>query len=175
MRDVPNRHRGLPPRTPELLYQIVRKFYRGAVSHFDLIQEKKAEVQQVLTSTAGWPDRERETAIRQALTTLFLEFHFYVTCWLQIEMALYRLAKGNDRHAKIMDNYREVLKTHVTVRHHLDDTEACVEAQRGESSSVWSGATSDLYRFGDLYFTVDQRSLDSLHTLYEAIMAEKET
>lgn len=64
MRNVQNRHSGLPPRTPEMLFNIVRKFYRGALSHYDLIQEKKAEVR------VAW-ERGRQSGddalLRQAL------------------------------------------------------------------------------------------------------------
>ncbi|MEJ8546996.1 hypothetical protein [Brevibacillus borstelensis] len=176
MRDVKNRYGGLPPRTPEMLYNIVRKFYRGAVNHYELIQEKKADVKRALAEWTGaredeWQERQQE--VNKALTTLFLEFHFYVTCWLQIEMALYRLARSDERHARIMERFRDVLGTHVNVRHHLDQTEQCVEAQwEGDSNKQrLPGAERDLYRFGETLFTVDQQSLDSLHGLYDAIMA----
>ncbi|GED52012.1 MULTISPECIES: hypothetical protein [Brevibacillus] len=176
MRDVQNRYQGLPPRTPEMLYNIVRKFYRGAVNHYDLIQEKKADVKRALAEWTGAKEDERQQrqqAVNGALTTLFLEFHFYVTCWLQIEMALYRLAKNDERHARIMEQFRGVLETHVNVRHYLEQPEKCVDAQwEGDPKNRrLPGAERDLYQFGEILFTVDNQSLESLHALYEAIAA----
>ncbi|QQE73557.1 hypothetical protein KDJ56_16865 [Brevibacillus composti] len=171
MRDVPNRYRGLAPRTPEMLRSIVRKFYRGAVSHYDLIQLKKADVRQALAQAGGSSDEESRREIARALHTLFLEFHFYVTCWLQIEMALYRLAREDERYARIMQRFGCELQTHVTVRHHLDQTEECVRAQWDEERRTWLGAERDQYRFGEILFTVDEKSLASLHELYEAVQA----
>ncbi|MFI8711924.1 hypothetical protein [Brevibacillus brevis] len=162
MRDVQNRHRNLPPRTPEMLYNVVRKFYRGAVSHFDLIQEKKQEARAALET--GDHDK-----IRAAVHTLFLEFHFYVTCWLQIELALYRLARQDERLAQVMENYRPSLVKHVAVRQLLDQTEACVEAQFQPTGDGWSSVQKDAYVFGSIIFTVDEQSLQDLHALYQAI------
>lgn len=162
MRDVPNRHRGLPPRTPDMLYNVVRKFYRGAVSHFDLIQEKKQEARKALETG----DNQR---IREALHTLFLEFHFYVTCWLQIEMALYRLARQDERFASVMEKFRPSLEKHVTVRKLLEQTEACVDAQFQPDQGGWSCVEQDTYVFDTFLFTVDEKSLRDLHALYQAI------
>lgn len=172
MRDVQNRHRGLPPRTPEMLYNIVRKFYRGAVSHYELIQEKKAEVR------AAWERCQTGTddsELRRALTTLFLEFHFYVTCWLQIEMALYRLAQGNEAQALVFERFRPSLEKHLAVREQLDQTEACVQAQCGQEGEAWSCVERDAYQFGDVTFTVDAHSLQTLHDLYQAIQSARQS
>ncbi|MGG1660098.1 hypothetical protein [Brevibacillus sp. NRS-1366] len=170
MRDVSNRHRGLPPRTPEMLYNVVRKFYRGAVSHYDLIQEKKREVH------AAW-ERSRaskdEHELRQALHTLFLEFHFYVTCWLQIELALHRLAQVDPAQARVLKEYRPILERHVAVRQQLDQTEACVLAQSLQDNGAWSCVLRDAYWFEGITFTVDERSLQELHQLFQAIQTAK--
>jgi hypothetical protein len=171
MRDVKHRYRGLPPRTPEMLYNIVRKFYRGAVSHYDLIQEKKADVR------AAWLQRGEsgsDAALRQAMTTLFLEFHFYVTCWLQIERALYRLARQDERQAEVMERFRDTLEKHVKVRELLDETEACVQVQWQHDGPGLACVERDGYTFGDVTFTVDEQSLKDLHDLYAAIMAARE-
>ncbi|MGF9819921.1 hypothetical protein [Brevibacillus agri] len=168
MRDVPNRHRGLPSRTPEMLYNVVRKFYRGAVSHYDLIQEKKREAhacwEQMQTSGDDRP-------LRAALTTLFLEFHFYVTCWLQIELALYRLARQDERLALVMDTFRAALEKHVAVREQLEQTEECVASQfaAGNSGLSCVAVERDAYLFGTFTFTVDEASLAQLHALFAAI------
>lgn len=170
MRDVSNRHRGLPPRTPEMLYNVVRKFYRGAVSHYDLIQEKKAEVHAAWESSRVTHD-DRE--LRQALHTLFLEFHFYVTCWLQIELALHRLAQQDAGQAQVLEEYRTVLERHVAVRRQLDQTEACVLAQSQHDDGDWSCVERDAYWFEGITFTVDEESLQKLHQLFQAIQTAK--
>lgn len=170
MRDIQNRHRGLPPRTPEMLYNIVRKFYRGAVSHYDLIQEKKAEAHAAwVRSQASGDDHD----LRQSLSTLFLEFHFYVTCWLQIELALYRLARENEAQAQVLEQFRPSLEKHVAVRGQLDQTEACVQAQYEEDGKDWTCIERDAYKFDGITFTVDEQSLRSLHDLYQAIQKAK--
>lgn len=166
MRDVQSRHNGLPPRTPDMLYNIVRKFYRGAVSHYDLIQEKKAEVR------AAWERKQvtgEDAELRQALHTLFLEFHFYVTCWLQIEMALFRLARQDEDQARVLERFRPELEKHLGVREQLDQTEACVEAQQRHDGPDWTSVQRDAYWFAGITFTVDEHSLQALHALYEAI------
>jgi hypothetical protein len=108
MRDVENRYRGLPPRTPEMLYNIVRKFYRGAVSHYDLIQEKKREAYR------AWEQFVRDgddAPVRDSLHTLFLEYHFYTTCWLQIDLALYRLASRDEALARVRGSLQRFWKS----------------------------------------------------------------
>lgn len=166
MRDVQSRHKGLPPRTPDMLYNIVRKFYRGAVSHYDLIQEKKEDVR------AAWERRKatgEDAELRQALHTLFLEFHFYVTCWLQIEMALFRLARQDGEQARVLESFRPELEKHLGVREQLEQTEACVEAQLLHDGPDWNGVRRDAYWFAGITFTVDEHSLQTLHALHEAI------
>lgn len=172
MRDVQNRYRGLPPRTPEMLFNIVRKFYRGAVSHYDLIQGKKEDVRRAwqicqLTGDTG--------AVREALNTLFLEFHFYVTCWLQIELALYRLTRmeGTKQLGAVMEKYHDMLEKHVLVRKLLDQTEECVEAQWNRFGPKLECVQMDAYWFDGILFTVDEQSLTALHNLYQAIMTHK--
>jgi hypothetical protein len=172
MRDGKNRYRGLPPRTPDLLFQIVRKFYRGAVSHYDLIQEKKAEVGRAYRRYRADGD---PGPLQQALTTLFLEFHFYLTCWLQIELALYRLARTEETKQleAVMERFRGVLERHIAVREQLERTEECVGMQWAQFGRQLSCVERDSYWFGGILFTVDELSLASLHSLYGAIMAQK--
>lgn len=165
MRDVENRYRGLPPRTPEMLYNIVRKFYRGAVSHYDLIQEKKLEAYR------AWEQFVRDgddAPVRDSLHTLFLEYHFYTTCWLQIDLALYRLASRDEALARVREEFAEVLEKHLAVRRQLDDPERCVQAQSGKFPD-WSCVKEDGYWFEGIRFTVDDESVQSLHRLYQAI------
>lgn len=166
MRDVSNRHNGLPPRTPDMLYNVVRKFYRGAVSHYDLIQEKKSDVRAAWERSLTTKD---DGELRLALHTLFLEFHFYVTCWLQIELALYRLAKQDAAQAVVLERFRPILERHVAVRAQLDQTEACVTAQAVRDAGAWTCVQQDAYWFDGISFTVDQESLQDLHQLFEAI------
>ncbi|MFY0542898.1 hypothetical protein [Brevibacillus sp. H7] len=172
MRNVPNRYRGLPPRTPEMLFNIVRKFYRGAVSHYELIQDKKAEVRRAWENYRTTGESER---VEQALTTLFLEFHFYVTCWLQIDLALYRLMRleGTKQLTEVMEPYRDVLEKHLSVREQLDRTEACVQAQWEHFGQQLACVEMDAYWFEGIVFTVDEDSLAALHGLYEAIMKHR--
>lgn len=167
MQDVSNRHSSLPPRTPEMLYNIVRKFYRGAVSHYDLIQEKKDEVRTAWERLQAGGD---DAQLREAMHTLFLEFHFYVTCWLQIEMALFRLAKQDVGQAAVLARFRTELERHVSVRSQLDQTAVCIEAQLMHSGPEWTCVKEDAYWFEGISFTVDERSLQALHALYEAIL-----
>jgi hypothetical protein len=171
MRDVSNRYQGLPPRTSDMLFNIVRKFYRGAVSHYDLIQEKKAEVRAASEYSQGGMD---DADLRRALTTLFLEFHFYVTCWLQIELALYRLAKKHEDLAVVRDVFQPVLERHLAVREQLEQTEACVDAQFIPKGTIATIIDQDAYRFGEMTFTVDEQSLQSLHDLYQAIQTARQ-
>ena len=169
MRDVENRYRGLPHRTPEMLFSIIRKFYRGAVSHVELIQEKKAEVYR------AWQQFQRDgddLPLRQSLHTLFLEFHFYTTCWLQIDLALYRLAVQQPEAARVREAFCEPLEKHLAVRRQLEDPERCVRAQ-ADLPGGWSCVGEDAYWFGDVRFSVNDESLRSLHDLYEAIQAAK--
>lgn len=171
MRDVQNRYRGLPPRTPDMLYNIVRKFYRGAVSHYDLIQEKKSEARAAWERTRISQD---DTELRQALSTLFLEFHFYVTCWLQIELALYRLSKQGEALTRVREQFQEVLEKHLAVRDQLEKTEACVQKQFDHYGKEWSCIERDAYWFDTFSFTVDEHSLQSLHDLYHAIQLARQ-
>lgn len=174
MRDVKNQYRGLPPRTPDMLFNIVRKFYRGAVSHYDLIQEKKADVVRAYHAYRATKEAE---PLRQALTTLFLEFHFYVTCWLQIDLALYRLMRmvGFTQLAGVMEQFQRALAVHLLVREQLEETQACVEAQWQHFGPELACVEQDAYWFDGILFTVDRQSLDELHQLYAAIMHEKRT
>lgn len=171
MRDVPNRYQGLPSRTSDMLYNIVRKFYRGAVSHYDLIQEKKEEVRVVCQKNYETKNKEH---LHQALTTLFLEFHFYVTCWLQIELALYRLAKKEEALARVREAFLPLLQKHLAVREQLEHTEACVSAQLAQDVDIAALINQDAYRFGAITFSVDEQSLQSLHDLYQAIQAARQ-
>ena len=170
MREVSNRYNGLPQHTPDMLYNVVRKFYRGAVSHYDLIQEKKSEVHVAWERSLTTKD-DRE--LREALHTLFLEFHFYVTCWLQIELALYRLAKQDAAQAVVLERFRPILERHVAVRAQLDQTEACVTTQAVREAGEWTCVQQDAYWFDGISFTVDQESLHCLHQLFEAIQTAK--
>jgi hypothetical protein len=172
VRDVKNRYHGLPQRTPELLFSIVRKFYRGAVSHYDLIQERKVDVARALETMRRTGDRK---PLAGALTTLFLEFHLYVTCWLQIELALYRLARIEEtsRLGEVMDRFRLEIETHLQVRDSVDATDACVQAQFDHFGEAMSCVEKDAYWFEGIYFSVDRDSLDALHRLYDAIMQAK--
>jgi len=168
MRDVKNRYKGLPPRTPEMLFQICRKFYRGAVSHYDLIQEKKADVVRAYDVYRATGEKE---PLSEALTTLFWEFHFYVTCWLQIDLALYRLMRM-ERFAPvqtIMESFRSVLDVHLAVRDQLEKTEACVEAQWRHFGPEMACVLQDAYWFDGVLFSVDGKSLEALHQLYREI------
>lgn len=169
MRDVANRYQGLPPRSPEMLFLIVDKFYRGAVSHYDLIQEKQQAVIQALTvlEETGNPN-----PLDQALRVLFNEFHFYVTCWLQIDLALYRLCRHEQTKEirVIWERYREELQRHLQVRALLEDLDACVERQFANGFARLREAQ---YWFDGFFFGVDQVSLQSLHNLYQAIMAKR--
>lgn len=166
MRDVQSAPNGLPPRTPEMLYNIVRKFYRGAVSHYDLIQAKKAEAAAARQECRAGGD---DAALKRALHTLFLEFHFYVTCWLKIEQALVRLASQDGRQAAVLERFRPELERHLGVRELLDKTEACVKAQLAHGGPDWPCVQQDEYWFAGIAFTVDEHSLQALHDLYEAI------
>ncbi|UFJ41503.1 hypothetical protein LOK74_02905 [Brevibacillus humidisoli] len=173
-RDIEDRYRGLPPRTPEMLFRIVGKFYRGAVSHYDLIQEKKEDVRRAV---AVWQETGEQGPLRQALWVLFCEFHFYVTCWLQIDLALYRLTQHgqNTGMAELWKSFAPQIQRHVKVREQLDDTESCVDQQFKHFGSQMAGVSEDRYWFDGLYFSVDQTSLHTLHQLYQAIMMRKQS
>ncbi|MBO8163676.1 MAG: hypothetical protein H0Z34_08205 [Brevibacillus sp.] len=172
VRDVRNRYKGLPPRTPEMLFRIVGKFYRGAVSHYDVIQEKKREAERALAMMRETGNPE---PLRQALWVLFCEFHFYVTCWLQIELALYRLARHEETRelADVQHAFSEELKRHLEVREELDDTERCVADQFVHFGEDMTGVLEDRYWIAGNYFTVGKSSLEALHRLYGAIMTRK--
>lgn len=172
MRDVTNRYKGLPPRTPEMLFNIVRKFYRGAVSHYDLIQAKKRDVESAYHTYRATGDN---SVLEQALLTLFREFHFYVTCWLQIDLALYRLTRREETEQLkvVLDRFRDEIEQHLKVRKIVDETEACVQAQWTHFGNELKCVTEDRYWFDAIYFTVDEHSLQTLHDLYTAIMNAK--
>lgn len=173
-RNVADRYRGLPPRTPEMLFQVVRKFYRGAVSHIELIETKK---QEVLLAWQQYRQDGNPAPLAASLHTLFCEFHFYVTCWLQLDLALYRLARMEEtrRFAQVREAYLPVLERHVAVRRELDATEACVNLQFERFAPQMACVPDDRYCFGEILFSVDGESVAQLHELYEAIMKEKES
>lgn len=172
VREMANRYRGLPPRTPDMLLQVIRKFYRGAVSHYAFIQEKKAETLQ------AW-EYYRKTGesgkLGESLTVLFHEFHFYVTCWLQLDLALYRLARMEQTKSfqTIREQFHSEMERHLAVRSHLEDIPAAVEAQYQRCGEELNCVPHDQYWFGDLGYSVDQRSISALHELYQLVMAEK--
>jgi len=172
VRDVADRYRGLPPRTPEMLFQIVRKFYRGAVSHVGLIESKKTET---LLSWQQYRKDGNPAPLASSLNTLFCEFHFYATCWLQLDLALYRLARmeATRRFAQVREAYLPVLERHVAVRRELDATEACVNRQFQVFAPEMACVPEDRYRMGEILFSVDEESVTQLDELYDAIMKEK--
>ncbi|NGQ94884.1 hypothetical protein G3578_06760 [Brevibacillus sp. SYP-B805] len=173
MRDVANRYRGLPPRTPEMLFQIIRKFYRGAVSHYALIQERKADA---LKAWQQYRQTGDASLLADALYTLFSEFHFYVTCWLQIDLALYRLARLEEtrRFADVRERFHPAIERHLTVREKIDHIAAALEAQYERFGTEMACVPRDEYWFGDVAFSVNEESLRNLHHLYETIQQERE-
>jgi hypothetical protein len=172
VRDVTNRYKGLPPRTPQMLFNIVRKFYRGAVSHYDFIQTKKADVRRAYQR---YRDTGEQGPVNEAIAVLFCEFHFYVTCWLQIDLALYRLARMEEtKHlGEVMERFRPEIESHLKVRRQLDQTEACVQQQWEHFGRELTCVEQDRYWFDDMYFTVDEASLLALNELYQAIMVNR--
>jgi len=170
MRGTNNRYHKLPQRTPDLLLQVVKKFYRGAVSHYDFIQEKKRDLLNALALAEETGDT---AALDRPLSILFQEFHFYVTCWLQIELALYRLARqpGGERYRLIFEKHRPCLELHVHVRDCLEDTEACVAAQWERFGRDGSFIRRDSYWFRGKIFTVGEESFRHLHELYRDVFS----
>ncbi|MGD8188406.1 hypothetical protein ACQCN2_00245 [Brevibacillus ginsengisoli] len=176
MRDIANRHKGLPERTPEMLFQIVDKFTRGALHHYEVIEEKKDELLYAYEerATAGG-----EEALLDALTVLFWEFHFYVTCWLQVELALYRLLRVEATPEiqaglrEVFGQYRTQIERHVHVRRVIDSTREAVEAQFAHFGPELDCVVKDQYWFDGVYFTVDEASVDTLRQLHQAIMRWK--
>ncbi|GAA4711935.1 hypothetical protein [Brevibacillus fulvus] len=174
MRDVPNRYRQLPPRTPEMLFNIIKKFYRGARNHVDFVQAKK---QDVLRAYEQYQQTGESELLHKELVTLFLEFHFYTTCWLQIDLALYRLARMEQTRPfeRLAQTYGPIIEKHVKVRHQLEQTERCVQAQWAHFGPDLRCVPEDRYWFDDLYFTVDQESVNQLNQLFaEAQTLQKE-
>lgn len=171
MRENEHRYHNLPQRTPQMLLQVVRKFYRGATNHYSFIQEKKAEVLHALKAA---PSEEARDELDRALNVLFLEFHFYVTCWMQMELALYRLSRQpkGEHYKAIFQKYREELSRHVHVRGCLNDTSACVQAQWRHFQGNPVFIDCDEYWFDGVLFSVNEESLDQLHQLYEEIMSK---
>lgn len=174
MRDIANRHKGLPERTPDMLFQIVSKFTRGAIHHYAVIEQKKAELRQV------YQEREangNDEALRYALTVLFWEFHFYVTCWLQVELALYRLQRHEATKEiqsglrEVYGQYRAEIDRHVHVRRIIDSTREAVEAQFTHFGPELGCVVKDEYWFDGAYFTVDEASVATLRQLHEEILS----
>jgi hypothetical protein len=171
-RDVSNRYKGLPPRTPEMLFNIIRKFYRGATSHYPLIQEKKSEA---LKAWRQYRETGDSSSLANALYTLFSEFHLYVTCWLQIDLALYRLARMDEtgRFAMVRERFHPVMERHLAVRERIDDIAQALEQQYARFGEQMDCVPLDEYWFGDVAFSVNEKSLLSLQQLYEAVLEEK--
>ncbi|AKF92566.1 hypothetical protein ABE137_10750 [Brevibacillus laterosporus] len=181
MRDTNSRYGNLPPRPPVLLFQIVQKFYRGAVSHYPVIELAKEQLRQAVfeweacIETKNNDELEAEELVRKALTTLFLEFHFYVTCWLQIDLALHRLCiqPNGSVFCRLKQRFSDDIERHLAVRHCVDDTEACVIAQMEHTEGDLSQLANDSYWFDGRLFTVDTTSLHTLNELYRAIMEKR--
>lgn len=152
-----------------MLFNIVRKFYRGAVSHYDFIQTKKADVRRAYQR---YKETGEQAQLNEAINVLFCEFHFYVTCWLQIDLALYRLARLEETKqlGEVLERFRPEIERHLNVRRQLDQTEACVRLQWDHFGESLACVEQDRYWFEDIYFTVDEASLRALNQLYEAIM-----
>lgn len=159
----------LPPRPPEMLFDIIRKFYRGAVSHYPLIQEKQQEAIDAYNQMRMTGD---STSYRHALSVLFHEYHFYTTCWRQVEMALYRLGKGKQTSSlmHVRKRYETEIKQHLHVRQQLEDIEQCVAKQLTNRDD----RSDHCYWFEDICFHVDNRSIDALHQLYQEVVRERE-
>jgi len=168
VRDIANRYRGLPPRTSEMLLQVIRKFYRGAVSHYDWIQEKKAETLQAWEQyrKTGKPDE-----LGKALTVLFQEFHFYVTCWLQIDLALFRLARMEESkpYQEVREQFHAEIERHLAVRAKLEDISNAVEEQYLHFGEELRCVPEDRYWIDGAFFTVEENSLQTLHKLTRVV------
>ncbi|WP_134686346.1 hypothetical protein [Brevibacillus migulae] len=174
VRDVANRYRGLPPRTPEMLLQVIRKFYRGAVSHYAWIQEKKAET---LLAWQQYRQTGEPHELGEALTVLFQEFHFYVTCWLQIDLALFRLARMEETKAyqEVREQFEAEIERHLAVRAKLEDIPNAVETQYLHFGAELRCVPEDRYWFEGTFFTVEEDSLHTLHELARRVSAITET
>lgn len=172
VRDITKRYRGLPPRTPEMLFQVVRKFTRGAIQHYPFIQEKKRDVARAREEMLA--TRNNDKLVRE-LTILFQEFHFYLTCWLQIDLALYRLAQTENKEAfsAIHRRFRDALQLHVQIRKLVNDTAGCVTEQFVRCGEEMACVAQDCYWFEGIPFTVDETSLEALQSLYNTIMAAR--
>lgn len=175
MRDIANRHKGLPERTPDMLFQIVGKFTRGALHHYEVIEQKKAELKEAYEERTTGDDE----ALRHALTVLFWEFHFYVTCWLQVELAFYRLLRHEATQPiqpglrEVFAHFRSEIDRHVHVRRVIDSTREAVEAQFEHFGPEMTCIVKDQYWFDGVYFTVDEASKQALHQLHNEIMQFK--
>lgn len=168
VRDIANRYKGLPERSPDKLFQIIGKFTRGAVSHYDVIMQKKADVKRAYQARK---QSGNDAPLIQALTVLFWEFHFYVTCWLQIELALYRLSRHEETKGlrEVFDRFRSEIDRHLHVRRVIDDTEKSVLAQFHHFGAEMACVKNDSYWFQGIYFTVDEASIAALQQLYAEI------
>jgi hypothetical protein len=75
--------------------------------------------------------------------------------------------------AGVMEQFRGELERHIAVREQLDRTEECVGAQFVHFGRELSCVESDAYWFDGILFSVDEQSLASLHSLYQAIMGQR--
>lgn len=168
-RSVENRYRGLPQRTPEMLFHIIQKFYRGAASHIELIEKRK---QDAVAARVHYLETGEATPLSHALFILFSEMHFYVTCWLQVELALYRLSRmEHTREAgAILAANREELERHLHVRQCLEDIRSSVEEQFAHFGERMECVVADRYWFHGVYFTVDAHSFHQLSCICEEAM-----
>ncbi|MGC5324302.1 hypothetical protein [Brevibacillus sp. SYSU BS000544] len=174
MRDTENRYRGLPKRTAPMLFQIIGKFYRGAINHVEVIRERTVEAEHAFQEYKHTNDPQ---SVTEALTVLFWEFHFYVTCWLQIELALYRLAEQEDSSSFqfIYEKYRSEIERHLHVRKAIDHTEEAVRTQLTWLQEQKVNSLPGQFWFDGVHFGVDEASLTSLKKLYKDVMACKKT
>ncbi|WP_255298523.1 hypothetical protein [Brevibacillus dissolubilis] len=172
VRDIDNRHRGLPKRPPQMLFNVITKFYRGAMSHQEVIAKAKQQVQQAYHVYRETGD---EGVLKKALGTLFLEFHFYVTCWLQVELALFRLSRMEEtkQFGEVAEKFHSELTRHVHVRKIVDRTEESVAAQFERFGREMSCVEQDQYWFEGVMFTVDEESVRALEELYQDVMKRR--
>ncbi|RNB89581.1 hypothetical protein EDM56_10340 [Brevibacillus fluminis] len=172
VRDIANRYQGLPRRTPDMLLQVVRKFARAAIEHYPFIQEKKRDVELAREEMLASGVSER---LVSELIILFQEFHFYLTCWLQIDLALYRLAESDQKEAfgEIRKRFHDDLELHLRIRKIVDNTESCVTEQFVRCGEEMACVTDDRYWFDGTPYSVDEQSVQSLKRLYDAIMDQR--
>ncbi|MGO0059694.1 hypothetical protein ACTID9_06740 [Brevibacillus fluminis] len=170
VRDVANRYQGLPRRTPDMLFQVVRKFARAALQHDPFIQKKKRDVELAREEMRASGESGR---LVSELTILFQEFHFYLTCWLQIDLALYRLAEADQKFGEIRNRFHDDLELHLRIRKLVDDTASCVTEQFVRCGEEMACVTDDRYWFEGTPFSVDERSVQSLKRLVDAIMGQR--